>query len=110
MGLAVRERGCQCQNGPEAVFVVEQSSEGGLVARAVGASMFTEADSLERLRGAVRKAVPCHFGEAAAPTLSRLRIARRWRSEVIVLPSLAKGEVSVNSRRVDPITVQNMHQ
>ena len=60
----------------EVVFVVEQSSDGGLVARAVGASIFTQADSLEQLRDAVREAVACHFGEGLGPRSIRLRIMR----------------------------------
>ncbi len=45
----------------EIVFLVENASEGGYTARALGESIFTEADDLENLREQVRDAVNCHF-------------------------------------------------
>lgn len=56
----------------EIVFVVEQAPEGGLTARALGASIFTEADTVEELREAVRDAVRCHFEPEQAPAVIRL--------------------------------------
>ena len=60
----------------ELVFVVEEAPEGGYTARAVGASIVTEADDLEGLREQVRDAVRCHFDEGAAPKLIRLHHVR----------------------------------
>jgi hypothetical protein len=57
-------------------FIVEQAPEGGYVARAVGADIFTEADDLESLHAQVRDAVHCHFDEADRPGLIRLHITR----------------------------------
>ena len=57
----------------EIVFVVEQAPEGGFTARAVGESIFTEADDLVQLRERAREAVRCHFDEGKAPKLIRLR-------------------------------------
>lgn len=51
----------------EIVFLVEESDEGGLTARALGESIFTQADSMEVLREEVRDAVRCHFGEHHGP-------------------------------------------
>ena len=45
----------------ELVFQVDEEPEGGFVARAVGASIFTEADTIEELRVNIRDAVLCHF-------------------------------------------------
>lgn len=45
--------------GAELVFVVEEVSEGGYVPRAVGDSIFTEADGLDALQDMVRDAVDC---------------------------------------------------
>jgi hypothetical protein len=56
----------------EIIFVVEQAPEGGLTARALGTSIFTEADTVEELRGAVRDAVRCHFEPEQAPGVIRL--------------------------------------
>jgi hypothetical protein len=60
----------------ELVFVVEEAAEGGYIAKAVGASIVTEADDLEALRDQVRDAVRCHFDEGAAPKLIRLHHVR----------------------------------
>jgi hypothetical protein len=45
----------------ELIFLVEDAPEGGYTARALGVSIFTEADELESLREQVRDAVRCHF-------------------------------------------------
>lgn len=57
-------------------FIVEESPEGGYVARAVGAAIFTEADDLSSLRDQIRDAVRCHFEDADRPPLIRLHITR----------------------------------
>jgi hypothetical protein len=58
----------------EILFVVEEAPEGGYTARAVGASIFTEADDLDQLHTQVRDAVTCHFEPGQAPKLIRLHI------------------------------------
>jgi hypothetical protein len=60
----------------EIIFVVEEASEGGFVARSVGDSIFTEAATLEQLREAVHEAVACHFEEEKRPQVIRLLIGR----------------------------------
>ena len=60
----------------EILFVVEEAAEGGYVARAVGTSIFAEADDLGQLREAVRDAVRCHFDEADRPKAIRLHLVR----------------------------------
>jgi predicted RNA binding protein YcfA (HicA-like mRNA interferase family) len=45
----------------EVLFLVEDAVEGGYIARALGHSIFTEADSWEELKEAIRDAVHCHF-------------------------------------------------
>lgn len=60
----------------EVVFVVEEAPEGGFTARAVGESIFTEADTLTQLHDRAREAVRCHFDEARAPKLIRLHFVR----------------------------------
>jgi len=57
-------------------LIVEEAPEGGFIARAVGADIYTEADSIEDLRAQVRDAVHCHFDEGQLPTLTRLHITR----------------------------------
>jgi hypothetical protein len=60
----------------EIIFAVEEAPEGGFVARALGHSIFTEADDLDRLRNAVRDAVRCHFDDADRPRMIRLHVVR----------------------------------
>lgn len=60
----------------EIVFQVEDAPEGGFTARALGVSIFTEADTVEALREAVRDAVSCHFDEAERPPVIRLHFVR----------------------------------
>lgn len=57
----------------EIVFVVEQDPDRGYSAKAVGSSIFTQADDVPALREMVRDAVRCHFPDAdARPKLIRL--------------------------------------
>jgi hypothetical protein len=60
----------------EVIFSVEEAPEGGFVARALGHSIFTEADTLDSLRDAVRDAVRCHFDDADRPKVIRLHFVR----------------------------------
>ena len=62
----------------EIIFVVEEAPEGGYTARALGHSVFTEADTLEELPEMVRDAVRCHFdeGQPSLPTDLRQFLAR----------------------------------
>jgi len=65
----------------EIVFVVEEAPEGGFIARAVGESIFTEADSLAELHERARDAVRCHFDEGKAPKLIRTITDYRAKNE-----------------------------
>ena len=65
-----------CPGMSEIVFVVEEAPEGGFIARAIGASIFTEADTLGELHDRARDAVRCHFDEGKAPKLIRLHYVR----------------------------------
>jgi len=47
----------------EIIFVVEESDEGGYIAKGVGIAIFTEAETVNQLREAVRDAVRCHFDD-----------------------------------------------
>ncbi|MGI9105948.1 MAG: 2-oxoisovalerate dehydrogenase [Pyrinomonadaceae bacterium] len=60
----------------ELIFLVEDAPEGGYTARALGVSIFTEADGLNSLREMVRDAVRCHFDEGQGPKLIRLHFVR----------------------------------
>ncbi|MCY2926166.1 MAG: 2-oxoisovalerate dehydrogenase [Planctomycetota bacterium] len=67
----------------EMVFQVEDDPDGGLTARAVGESIFVEADSIDELRQEIRDAVTCHFATPGdRPKVIRLHFVR---DEVITL-------------------------
>ena len=56
----------------ELIYMVEEAPEGCFVARALGESIVTEADTIAELPGKVRDAVRCHFEEGKAPKIVRL--------------------------------------
>jgi hypothetical protein len=60
----------------EIIFEVTESLEGGYEARALSASIFTEAESIPELENAVRDAVRCHFEETEVPAVIRLHLVR----------------------------------
>jgi hypothetical protein len=60
----------------ELIFVVEEASEGGFTARALGESIFTEANTISKLHAKVRDAVRCHFDEGKHPKVVRLHHVR----------------------------------
>ena len=61
----------------EIVFLVEEAPEGGYTARALGVSIFTEADDLEALKKQILDAVRCHFeNKSSQPRLVRLHLVK----------------------------------
>lgn len=56
----------------EIIFMVEESLEGGYEARALGYSIFTQAETFEELKTAVKDAICCHFDKEAMPKIIRL--------------------------------------
>ena len=60
----------------ELIFLIDEAPEGGYTARALGHSIFTEADHLEALRANIREAVRCHFDDGKAPPVIRLHFVR----------------------------------
>lgn len=59
----------------EIIFLVQDSPEGGFEARALSASIYTEADTLKELKELIRDAVSCHFDGNERPKLIRLHYA-----------------------------------
>ncbi len=61
----------------EIIFEVREAEEGGFCARALGFSIFTEADTMEELRLNVREAADCYFDEnMESPKMIRLHFVR----------------------------------
>lgn len=53
----------------EIVFWVEEAPEGGYTARALGYSIYTEADTWDELKPAIQNVLSCHFDEGERPHL-----------------------------------------
>ena len=60
----------------EIIFSVQESPDGSYEARALGFSIFTQADSMEELRTMVRDAVSCHFADGEKPNIIRLHTVK----------------------------------
>lgn len=60
----------------EVFFLVEESIEGGYIARALGESIYTEASNIEDLKNEIRDAVLCHFEEDKMPKIIRLHMVK----------------------------------
>ena len=65
----------------EIIFLVEDDPDGGYTTRALGESIFTQAEDIESLKEMIRDAVDCHFEAEEKPKIIRLHIVR---DEVIV--------------------------
>lgn len=67
----------------ELVFLMEEAPERGYTTRALGESIFTEADDRDTLKQNIIDAVACHYANRArAPKAARLR----WvKDEVLAL-------------------------
>ncbi|MFQ5779199.1 MAG: 2-oxoisovalerate dehydrogenase [Nitrospiria bacterium] len=67
----------------ELVFLIEEAPEGGYTARALGESIFTEADDWDTLKRNIIDAVNCHYGNrSGTPKVIRLHCVK---DEVLVL-------------------------
>jgi len=60
----------------EVIFLIEEAPEGGYTARALGHSIFTEGESVDAIRVAVRDAVYCHFEDRDMPRMIRLHFVK----------------------------------
>lgn len=60
----------------EIIFIVEDSLEGGFEAKAIGHSIYTQADSFEELKINIKEAVGIHFDAAEMPKLIRIHYVK----------------------------------
>ena len=61
----------------EIIFMVEEDPEGGYTARALGYSIFTQAETLEELKESIKDAIKCHFDkDEEIPKIVRLHIVK----------------------------------
>ena len=55
---------------------MEEAPEGGFIARALGYSNYTEADSWDELKIAIQDAIACHFDQEQKPRIVRLHYSK----------------------------------
>ena len=60
----------------EIIFLIEEAPEGGYTARALGESIFTEGETLEKIKNNIKDAVDCHFDDDKKSKLIRLHIVK----------------------------------
>ena len=60
----------------EIIFLIEEALEGGYTAKAIGESIFTEADTMAEIKVNIKEAVECHFDEGKKPKLIRLHMIK----------------------------------
>ena len=60
----------------EIIFLINESAEGGYEAKALGYSIFTEAETMEKLREMIKDAVRCHFESESIPKIIRLHFVK----------------------------------
>ncbi len=83
----------------EIFFSVKKLRDGGYEARAVGHSIFTQAETMQELRANVSDAVACHFGDRKKfPPIRLVKMRAKGR----ILGS-AKGEFTVPDDFNDPL-------
>ncbi len=56
----------------EGIFLIEDALEGGYTARALGYSIYTQADTWVDLKAAIQDSIACHFDEKQRPSIVRL--------------------------------------
>lgn len=67
----------------EIIFLVEDEQDGGYIAKAMGESIFTQADSIQELRELIKDAVHCHYpDEQNRPQLILQYIKKPVMSEI----------------------------
>lgn len=60
----------------ELIFLIEEAPEGGFTAKALGESIFTEAETMDELKKMIRDAVSCHYEGAISPKIVRLHFVK----------------------------------
>ena len=60
----------------EVFFLVEEAIDGGYTAKALGESIFAEAETLDALKVEIKDAVKCHFDTDKLPKIIRLHLVK----------------------------------
>ena len=60
----------------EIIFIIENADEGGYIAKALGYSIITEAETFDELKENIKDAIKCHFDEKDLPHIVRLHMVK----------------------------------
>lgn len=60
----------------EIIFLIEESPEGGYSAKAMGHSIFTDAETIEEMKENIKDAIKCHFEDIDLPKMVRMHFVR----------------------------------
>ena len=61
----------------EIFFIIEENQDGGYTARAVGYSIFTEAETIQELKTNIKEVLECHFDNSAdMPKIANLHFVK----------------------------------
>ncbi len=66
----------------EIIFIVEEAAEGGFIAKALSASIFTQGETMQELKAMIKDAVKCHFESNEMPKMIRLHFVKEEVIEV----------------------------
>ena len=60
----------------ELIFIINESPEGGFEAKALDHPIFTEADTVDKLKSMIKDSVKCHFEPTNMPKIIRLHFVK----------------------------------
>ena len=60
----------------EIIFIIEESLDGGFEAKALGHSIFTEAENVDVLKDKIKDSINCHFDAENIPKIIRLHFIK----------------------------------
>lgn len=68
----------------EIIFLINEAEEGGFTARALGESIFTDAETMDELKTNIQEAIKCHFDNPTdKPKISHLHFVKDEILEIV---------------------------
>ena len=68
----------------EIIFLINEAEEGGFTARALGESIFTDADTMDELKTNIQEAIECHFDNPTdKPKIAHLHFVKDEILEIV---------------------------
>ncbi|MCE7042107.1 2-oxoisovalerate dehydrogenase [Dyadobacter sp. CY312] len=68
----------------EIIFLINEAEEGGFTARALGESIFTDAETMDELKTNIQEAIECHFDNPTdKPKIAHLHFVKDEILEIV---------------------------